>query len=80
MARVRQPPSGVELSPLLTVRGREGAHRWIATELRVPLKLNYVRAAATRGDIPSRRIGAALYFSTQDLFDWVVSLADMAAS
>lgn len=80
MARTLSPPPGVELSRLLTIRGREAAHEWIAGTLGVPLKLNYVRAAATAGNIPgTKKVGGALMFSTQDLFDWVMSLAEVSA-
>ncbi|ORB53671.1 hypothetical protein BST40_07615 [Mycobacterium persicum] len=74
------PPRGVELSRLPTVRGREGAHAWITETLGVPLKLNFVRAAASRREIPCREIAGALMFSTQDLFDWVVSITERTAS
>jgi hypothetical protein len=73
------PPDGVELSRLLTIRGREGAHAWITETLGVPLRLNYVRAAASRREIPCREIAGALMFSTQDLFDWVVSITERTA-
>jgi hypothetical protein len=75
------PPSGVELSRLLTIRGREAAHAWITKTLGVPLKLNYVRAAASRREIPGcREVAGALMFSTQGLFDWVTSLSERTAS
>ena len=80
MARTPTAPrTGVELSRLLTIRGREGAHAWTTETLGVPLKLNYVRAAASRREIPCREIAGALMFSTQDLFDWVTSLTDRTA-
>lgn len=68
------PQRGVELSPLLTVRSRVGAHRWLTEVLGVPVKLNYVRSAATRREIPSTLVAGALMFSTQDLFNWAMSL------
>lgn len=80
MARIpTAPPPGVELSRLPTIRGREAAHEWITNTLGVPLKLNYVRAAATRREIPCREIGGALMFATSDLFDWVTSLTERTA-
>jgi hypothetical protein len=80
MARPQQaPPKGVELSRLLTVRGRKGAHEWLTTVLGVPVTLNFVRTAATKRQIPSREVGGALMFSTQDLFDWAMSLTDKAS-
>lgn len=81
MARVRPtPPRGIELSALLTIRGREGAHRWLTETLGVPVKLNYVRAAATRREIPCREVAGALMFSTQDLYEWAASLSEQTAS
>jgi hypothetical protein len=65
-----KPPPGVVLSTLLTIRGREAAHRWLTTALDASVPLNTVRKAATRGDIYCVKIGRALYFSTQSLFDW----------
>lgn len=80
MAKAQQaPPSGVELSRLLTIRGRKGAHEWLTTVLGVPVTLNFVRTAATKRQIPSREVGGALMFSTQDLFDWAVSLVEEAS-
>jgi hypothetical protein len=80
MARPQQvPPKGVELSRLLTVRGRNGAHEWLTTVLGVPVTLNFVRTAATKREIPSREVGGALMFSTQDLFDWAMSLTERTA-
>lgn len=81
MARSRPtPPNGVQLSTLLTIRGREGAHRWLAQTLGVPVKLNYVRPAASRREIPCTEVGGALMFSTQGLYDWAVSLSEQTAS
>lgn len=68
------PPIGAELSPLLTIRGRAGAHRWLTEVLGVPLTLNYVRNAATRREIPSTVVAGVLMFSTEDLFNWATSL------
>lgn len=59
-----KPPTGVELSTLLTIRGREGAHRWLTETLGVPVKLIHVRAAASRREISCREVGGALMFST----------------
>lgn len=81
MARTRPaPPNGVELSALLTIRGREGAHRWLTETLGVPVKLNYVRSAASRREIACAEVGGALMFSTQALYEWAVSLSEQAAS
>jgi len=80
MARAPQsPPNGVELSRLLTVRGRKGAHEWLTTVLGVPVTLNFVRTAATKRKIPSREVAGTLMFSTQDLFDFAMSLTERTA-
>ncbi|MBZ4557646.1 hypothetical protein GBO17_02600 [Mycobacterium avium subsp. hominissuis] len=80
MAKTQQaPPKDVELSRLLTVRGRKGAHEWLTTVLGVPVTLNFVRTAATKREIRSREVGGALMFTTQDLFDWAMSLTERNA-
>lgn len=70
-----QPPPGVELSTLLTVRGRKAAHAWLSDVLGVPVKYNYVRDSIARGEIPHRTVAGCKLFSTQDLFNWAVSLS-----
>ncbi len=74
------PPPGVEINRFPTIRSTALAHEFIVYDLRVPLAFNYVRAAAKSGELPSRKMGHARYFSTQDIFDWVVGLSDRAAS
>jgi hypothetical protein len=64
-----QPP--FDLSMLLTIKTIAGAHRYINETFDVPVSFNFVRSAVMSGDIPSERIGRALFFSTQDLYDWV---------
>ena len=79
MARARveyHPPPGVELSPLPTIKGKDQAHAWITQTLGVPIRQNLVTAAANKREIQCVKIGAALYFSTQALFDWIVSLTE----
>jgi hypothetical protein len=76
MARaIGQPPPGVVLSPLLTVRGREGAHRYIRDVLGLPLRFNYVRDCIARGEIHYTKIAGVHMFSTADLFTWASGLA-----
>jgi hypothetical protein len=77
MARLpTKPPLGVTLSPLLTIRSRDAAHEWIVHTLGVPLRKNIVIEAANNRTIPCVKIGGALYFSTQSLFDWVTSFTE----
>jgi hypothetical protein len=49
-----EPPPGVVLSSVPTIRGRAGAHRWLNDVLGVPVRLNYVRAVTAKGEIPPR--------------------------
>lgn len=70
-----QPPPGVQLSTLLTVRGRRAAHAWLNDALKVPVKFNYVRDCITRGEIPHRTVAGCKLFATQDLFNWAASLS-----
>lgn len=65
-----QPPPGVTLSDLLTIRGREAAHRWLTDVVGATVPLETVRKAASGRKIKCSQRGRALYFSTQDLFDW----------
>jgi hypothetical protein len=74
-----EPPPGVVLSTVPTIRGREGAHRWLTDVLGVPVRLNYVRVAVARGEIPFTRMSGALFFSTRALFDWIMSHNDVAS-
>lgn len=75
-----EPPPGVVLSTVPTIRGRAGAHSWLNDVLEVPVRLNYVRAATAKGEIPCTKIGGALIFSTQSLFDWIMSLTTEATA
>ena len=80
MARMpiqNQPPAGVELSTLPTIRGRDAAHEWIVETLKVPVRRNMIVSAANNRKIGRKlgpHMGGALYFSTQELFDWIMSL------
>ena len=74
-----EPPPGVVLSTVPTIRGRAEAHRWLNDVLGVPVRLNYVRVAAAKNEIPSTRISGARVFSTRGLFDWIVSKMEAAS-
>ena len=75
-----EPPPGVVLSNIPTIRGRVAAHRWLNDVLGVPVSLNYVRAATAKDQIPATRMSGALFFSTRSLFDWIMARYDEAAS
>ncbi|WP_078292955.1 hypothetical protein [Mycobacterium sp. D16R24] len=68
------PPEGVALSQLPTIRGKDAACEWINDALGVPIRKNMIVEAANARTMPCRKIGGALYFSTQGLFEWVTSL------
>ncbi|WP_244606094.1 hypothetical protein [Mycobacterium attenuatum] len=68
----------MKLSKLPTIKGKKAAHAWITGELEVQLSLNHVVTAANKKQIPRRIIKGAIYFSTQDLYDWVVAVAGEA--
>lgn len=70
---VYEPPPGVVLSSVPTIRGRVAAHRWLNDVLGVPVSLNYVRSAAAKDEISCTRMGAAKFYSTRNLFDWIMS-------
>lgn len=76
---LHQPPPGVVLSDLLTIKGREAAHRWLCEELGLPLRLNYVRAAVAKGEMPSVKKGEVHYFSTRGLFEWALEFSEVAS-
>ena len=77
---VHQPPPGVTLSRVPTIRGRTAAHAWVHDVLGVPVTLHYVWQGVKRGDIRCTKMSGALVFSTQDLFDWVMARYDEATS
>lgn len=75
-----ETPPEVVLSSVPTIRGRAGAYAWLNDVLGVPVRLNYVRAATAKGEIPCTKLGGALFFSTQALFDWIMSLTTEATA
>jgi hypothetical protein len=60
-------------------QGREAARRWLCDELGLPLRLNYVRAAVAKGEIPSVKKGEVHYFSTRGLFEGALKFAQVAS-
>lgn len=74
----KPPTPNMKLSKLPTIKGKKAAHAWITSELAVQLSLNHVVTAANKKQIPRRIIKGAIYFSTQDLYDWVVAVAGEA--
>jgi hypothetical protein len=72
------PPPGLVLSQLPTLKGTVAAWDWLNKELGVAFRLNHVVTAQKRGELRSSIIRHTMYFSTQDLFDWVVAVVRAA--
>lgn len=70
-----EPPLGVELSTLLTIRGRKAAYVWLAETLNLAVTYNFVRECIANGDIPFTDIRGVKCFSTADLFTWAAQLS-----
>lgn len=75
-----EPPPGVVLSDLLTIKGRVGAHRWLSEVLGMPIRLNYVRAAVATGAMASVKKVGVHYFSTRGLFEWALRFSEVTPS
>lgn len=56
-----------------TIKGRRAAWRWINSVLGVPVTMNYVDVNTNNRRIRRTVIAGAIYFSTQDLYDFVMS-------
>ena len=70
------PPEHIKLDKLPTLRGKPAAAKWINETLGVQISLNHVVEASNARQIPRTLIRGALYFSTQDLFDWVMGFVE----
>ena len=77
---VHQPPPGVTLSTVPTLRGRQAAHAWVRDVLGVPVTRNFFHRAVHNREVQCKKMSGALFFSTQALFDWVMARYDEAAS
>jgi hypothetical protein len=67
-----EPPPDVYLSAAPTLKGKQAAHRWIVEGMGVEMSLNYFVTQANQHRVPHTWIGRAMYFSTQDLWNWVM--------
>ena len=67
------PPPGLELSRVPTLKGKRAACDWINNVMHVPVTMNFVVTNANAKRIRRIKIGAALYFSTQDLYEFVMT-------
>lgn len=67
-----RPPAGVELSRVPTLKGKHEAHQWITDVLGVRITFNYFLTQCNAQRVPRMKIAGALYFSTADLFEWVM--------
>lgn len=66
------PPAGLAVSRVPTLKGKRAAWVWINNELGVELSMNHVVTAANKKEIPRTMIRGAIFFSTQDLYTWVM--------
>lgn len=69
-----QPPVPEHFSRLRTIRSAKSATQYINEVLGVPLTFHFVRDAAQRGELPSKKLGQALHFSPSEVYAWVRSL------
>jgi hypothetical protein len=76
--KIPTPPPGLVLSQLPTLKGTVEAWEWVNKDLGVAFRLNHIVTAAKRRELRSTIIRHAMYFSTQDLFDWVVRVVRSA--
>jgi hypothetical protein len=72
-------PPGVRLSPLLTIRGIDAAHKYVNEVLGVPIRRHTFVLAVRSGKVFHKKIGGSLYFSTQGLFNWASSFTEAAS-
>jgi hypothetical protein len=68
-----EPPAELRLSAAPTLKGKQAAHRWITEEMGVAMTLNYFVTQTNQHRVPHTWIGRAMFFSTQDLWQWVIS-------
>jgi hypothetical protein len=67
------PPSGVALSKVPTLKGKRAAHQWITDVLGVRITYNYFLIQCNAQKVPRTKIAGALFFSTTDLYEWVMA-------
>lgn len=62
-----------ELTPYPTIKGKQGAVDWYRDALGVDMKYNNIHRNASSGELPSFMVSGALWFSTQDLYDFLMA-------
>lgn len=62
-----------ELTPYPTIKGKQGAVTWYRDALGVDVKFNEIKINAASGELPSFIVSGALWFSTQDLYDYLMA-------
>ncbi|AEV73138.1 hypothetical protein MycrhN_2553 [Mycolicibacterium rhodesiae NBB3] len=72
------PPVGVELSKVPTLKGKHEAHQWITEMLGVRITYNYFLTQCNAKRVPRTKIAGALFFSTADLYEWVMGQGDQS--
>lgn len=71
--RVPEPPPGLELSPVPDMKGAERAAEWINEALRIPVTVRYVKDQTDAGRISHALISGCRFYSTQGLYEFIMS-------
>lgn len=61
------------LSPIPNIRGAAEAARWITEKLGIAMSKDYVLRKSKSGDIPYAVIQGARHYSSQALYDYIMS-------
>lgn len=65
-------PLSPRLSPVPNIRSKQGAVDWYWDEMSLRVSYNEVQRKTANGEMPSFRIGGAVHYSSQDLYDYVM--------
>jgi hypothetical protein len=67
------PVTILELSERPTIKGKVAAHEWYRDVMGLPITRNEIETRTASKELPSFWIGGALWFSTQDLYNYVMA-------
>lgn len=70
---VPDPPDGLELSPIPNIRMASGAAEWVRANLNIPVTERYIRAKTNEKQIRYSIILGVRYYSSQALYDLIMS-------
>ena len=71
--RIPDPPEGLELSPIPNIRMASGAAQWITDRLGIPVTDRYVRVKSNERLIRYSIISGVRHYSSQALYEFVMS-------